>query len=37
MADTNVATGDVETVKRWASKLWIEMPREIDSQGLVAQ
>lgn len=29
MADTNVATGDAETVKRWASKLWIEMPREI--------
>ena len=29
MADTNVATGDAETVARWAAKLWVEMPREI--------
>ena len=29
MADTAFATGDAETVKRWAAKLWIEMPREI--------
>src|SRR3990167_2983899 len=29
MADTEFATGAAETVKRWASKLWVEMPREI--------
>ena len=29
MADTEFATGAAETVKRWAAKLWIEMPREI--------
>ena len=27
--DTEFATGAAETVKRWATKLWIEMPREI--------
>ena len=29
MADTEFATGAAETVKRWAAKLWVEMPREI--------
>lgn len=29
MADTEFATGATETVKRWAAKLWAEMPREI--------
>lgn len=29
MADTEFATGAAETVKRWAAKLWAEMPREI--------
>ena len=29
MADTEFLTGAAETVKRWAAKLWIEMPREI--------
>lgn len=28
-ADTNFPTGDAATVKRWATKLWLEMPREI--------
>lgn len=28
-ADTTVATGDAETVKLWAGRLWIEMPRVI--------
>src|SRR3990167_1188168 len=29
MADTEVLTGDAATVKRWATKLWQEMPHEI--------
>ncbi|MDP3769251.1 MAG: DUF4043 family protein, partial [Dehalococcoidia bacterium] len=29
MADTQVLTGDTETVKRWSTKLWVELPREI--------
>lgn len=29
MADTEFLTGAAETVKRWAAKLWVEMPREI--------
>ena len=29
MADTEFLTGAAETVKRWAQKLWVEMPREI--------
>jgi N4-gp56 family major capsid protein len=28
-ADTSFATGATETVKRWAARLWIELPREI--------
>jgi N4-gp56 family major capsid protein len=28
-ADTSFATGAAETVKRWAARLWIELPREI--------
>lgn len=28
-ADTNFATGATETVKRWAAKLWYELPKEI--------
>lgn len=27
--DTEVLTGDAVTVKRWASRLWVEMPRAI--------
>ena len=34
MADTEFLVGAAETVKRWAAKLWVEMPREI--KGLVA-
>ena len=26
-ADTEIATGDASTVKRWADRLWVEMPR----------
>lgn len=29
MADTEFTTDAVETVKRWATRLWIELPREI--------
>ena len=29
MPETTFATGNAATVKRWATKLWIEMPREI--------
>jgi N4-gp56 family major capsid protein len=29
MAVTQYATGDAETVKRWAKEVWMEMPREI--------
>ncbi|OFX03559.1 MAG: N4-gp56 family major capsid protein [Alphaproteobacteria bacterium RIFCSPHIGHO2_12_FULL_63_12] len=29
MAETTFATGNSATVKRWATKLWIEMPKEI--------
>ena len=29
MADTEFLTGNDATVKRWAAKLWMEMPREI--------
>ena len=29
MATTEYLTADAQTVKRWATKLWIEMPREI--------
>ena len=28
-ADTSIATGDADTVKRWATRLWIEMPAVI--------
>jgi len=28
-ADTSFATGATETVKRWAARLWVELPREI--------
>src|SRR5260370_934723 len=28
-ADTQFATGAAETVKRWAARLWVELPREI--------
>lgn len=28
-ADTSFATGAAETVKRWAARLWIELPRDI--------
>ena len=29
MADTEFLTGAAETAKRWAAKIWTEMPREI--------